>query len=234
MLSNREFSQAEMTSLGCVGKIRDESKAEFGNRVGIILIHGRAGNENVMWVFSRSIEDLDPIVISPRALEIDPIGGYSWWNLDHRPSTTESPAPVTTNESHLIPAHNLIDKMVAQLLTYGVSPSKIIAIGFSQGGAVLGTYAMANPGVFLGVGILSSFIPSYFMKSFTGADNNKTKFFMSHGTKDEIIPFERALETKNFFMGNGLDLHFHSDEVAHKISSSGIRELKTWLTNLVK
>lgn len=233
MLSNREFTDEEMATFGSAGRVRANSGVNYGERIGVILVHGRAGNENVMWVFSKAIEELDPIIIAPRALEIDPIGGYSWWNLDNRPATSESTAPVATNESHLKAPHRLIDNMVKKLTKmYGVDPSKILAIGFSQGGAVLGTYALLNPGVLSGVGFLSSFIPSYFINSFNSNSENKTKFFMSHGTKDDIIPYSRALETKDFFIKNNLDLNFHSDDVAHKISSSGIRELKTWLNHL--
>ena len=57
-------------------------------------------------------------------------------------------------------------------------------------------------------------------------------YFMSHGTEDEIIPLEKALETKSFLENKARNFTFHSDKVTHKISSSGIKGLSAWIKEI--
>jgi len=230
MLVSRNFDDVEIEQLGLNGKVRAESEVAFGDRVGVILIHGRAGDENVMWVFSRAIEDLDPIVIAPRGLVPDPIGGYSWWNLHHDPNTEESPSPSHSKLAQVKPA---IDKIIEAAKKmpemYGVDPNKIFVLGFSQGGAVSISCAMEHPQMFRGVGMLASFVPSVIKEKYADCDLSGLNVFISHGTKDRIIPIERAKEGLDFLTERGANVAYNEDEVGHKISSAGIKSFKNWL-----
>src|SRR6056300_1194110 len=46
----------------------------------VLLIHGRAGNRDVMWAFQRTIP-AGCAIVSFEAFNADRIGGYSWWDV---------------------------------------------------------------------------------------------------------------------------------------------------------
>jgi predicted esterase len=232
MLSNREFTSGEISRYSVFGRIHDKSSVPEGERTGVILVHGRAGNETLMWVFSKAIQELDPIAIAPRAPEADPIGGYSWWNFENRVEGEESPAPRKTTLDDLEPGLTAVSHIAHQMVKYqGVHPSKIIGIGFSQGAALLGSLALMEPDLFSGIGMLAGFLPSSVQDFFSSQEFPRLpRLFMSHGTKDKIISFNMALRSRDYFLSKGAELHFHSDDVSHKISSGGMKELKEWVS----
>jgi predicted esterase len=238
MLSNRPLTDEEQEEIGLIGKIRDNSALPWGERVGVVLVHGRAGNEALMWVFSKCIDFLDPIVFAPRAILADKIGGYSWWEVDDAPGAAVN-ENVPSNSPNagwdkLNPSINALELAVESLpAMYGVDPKKIIAIGFSQGGALISSLSLKRPELFKGVAILASFIPNIVREKYVEVNFSKLPaYFMSHGTEDEIIPFEKALLTKEFIAMKAKDFIFHSDKVTHKISSSGIKGLAAWIKGL--
>lgn len=231
MLSNREFNHLEEQAFGTFGKVHDSSAQAFGQRTGIILVHGRAGNETLMWVFSRVIEQLDPIVVAPRAITEDEIGGYSWWKVSQPANVQLSNSPKDTRQQQLEPAINLLEGIATSMPElYGVDPDRIFAIGFSQGGALCISLAMRNPRLFKGVGMLASFIPKVIQENHHG-DLKNLNVFVSHGTKDEIIPVERAQESVEFLKHFGANVFYNQDDVAHKISSSGLKAFREWLSS---
>ncbi len=232
MLSNREFSPEESKQYGIFGRIHESSTVPEGERSGVILVHGRAGDETLMWVFSKVIQEIDPLVIAPRAIEEDPIGGYSWWNFENRVEGVESPAPQKTTLDHLETGLTAISQIAHQMInSKGVHPSKLIGIGFSQGAALLGSLSLFEPHIFSKVAMLAGFIPSSVQDYFSSGElSHLPELFISHGTKDKIISFDMALKTRDYLLSKGANLHFHSDEVGHKISSSGMKELKDWIS----
>ena len=46
----------------------------------VLMLHGRSGDENVMWVFARALPP-DWLIVAPRAIQPDPAGGFSAWSL---------------------------------------------------------------------------------------------------------------------------------------------------------
>jgi phospholipase/carboxylesterase len=233
MLKNRDLTEIEKQEFGFFGKIREESEIEFGKRVGVILLHGRAGDETLMWVFSRVIQELDPIVVAPRAILADAIGGFSWWDVPHTKDIQESPSPKLTTMDHMQPALGLIENLINKLpQKYGVDPRKIIIIGFSQGGALAITLALKNPSIFLGVGMIASFVPESIQVTFENTDLKNLNIFMSHGIKDEIIPISKANRSAEFLKINNANLEYSTDDVGHKISSRSLKSFKEWISSL--
>lgn len=231
LLSNRELNEFEYSALGLNGRVHDTSDVTWGDRAGVLLVHGRAGNETLMWVFSKVIQHLDPVVFSPRALDPDPIGGYSWWNFDTRDEGVESPAPRATTLEHLDPGLTAISQAAESMVKlYGVNPAKITAIGFSQGAALVGSLALMDPGLFSKVALLAGFIPKSVQDHFATQEVlSPPAFFMSHGTKDRIIAFHKAEESRDFLISKGVPVAFQSDDIGHKISSGGMRAIREWL-----
>jgi len=242
MLISRELDTLEQGILGSFGRIHENTTEPEGQRQGIILVHGRAGDEKVMWVFSRAIQDLNAVVISPRAIIEDPIGGYSWWlkpvskdESDHvvgdRNLPLESSSPHLATLSDMKNGLKIVENAATMLVDrYGVNSKKIRAIGFSQGAALIASVALSRPRLFQKVALLAGFIPELVKRQYENTDfSSLPKVFISHGTEDQIINFSRAEEMRFFLESKSAQVHFHSDNVGHKISGSGMKELREWV-----
>lgn len=182
----------------------------------ILMVHGRAGNMDVMWAFKRCIPD-GCTIIAPEAPLTDPIGGYSWWHLNSE----------FKKEDAIDAANRLIVFIDEVFKYYSLIPKKLIAIGFSQGGAVLSLALQRVPQKFTGVGLLASFTIKH-PEGFIGV--SKPDVFIGHGTKDEVVPIEKANYGAEYLRQNGVNVTVSTDEVGHKLGTNSMRALKDWIS----
>ena len=117
---------------------------------------------------------------------------------------------------------------------------QMIAFGFSQGSAVISTLSLMRPGMFRGVAILSGFVPrrvfaedSFVNECYKENSSLLPKYFIAHGTKDEVVPILRANVAKRELEALGAQVELHTDDVGHKVSSAGIRALQAWVERLL-
>ncbi len=229
-MQSREATAEEIEATGLVHRVFLPERRE--NAPVVFLVHGRAGNASVMWFFAKAFASGNPIIISPQAPLPDE-GGWSWW--EHRTGAPDvRPLAARFEDAKRVAGllHSFMDKAIA---LYGGDKSRISGAGFSQGSGVLSTLSLLRPELFRGVAILSGFIPKAVMESgasLPGGASPATKYLVCHGTNDQIIPFSRAEETVVWLKARGLETGFHSDPVAHKVGTQGLRTLTAWYTGL--
>lgn len=228
MLTSREATDDEVKSTGIVHRVFMPADGGAGKSA-VVLVHGRAGNETLMWVFSKVVEQLKPVAVAPRALQADPLGGYSWWLLEHGFGEV-SPAPRKTGMADLELPLQKLETFVRSLPdVYGVDPGKMYGIGFSQGAAMLASLSLYYPNLFCGVAMLSGFIPRVVLDEVRGTGlEGLPPFFISHGTTDDTIPLARANEAKAALEEFGANVVFHTDDVGHKVGAAGTKALQNW------
>lgn len=207
------------------------------NKPLVLLVHGRAGDENVMWIFTKAFERLKPTVIAPRAFLSDPIGGYSWWHVER--GTSQEKRTATWED-----VSNAAEKMFGfiQVLPrlYGVDTRQIIAVGFSQGAAVVSALVLKRPELFSGFALLAGFVPQIILEREDAIDPRISSgqlqlppSFIAHGTEDHVIPVERARQARDYFSASGSRVTYQEESIGHKVGSSGIRALKSWFDELI-
>lgn len=174
----------------------------------ILMVHGKAGSYKVMWLFDRCLPD-NVNILTPQADIADSLGGFSWW--------------LSAEKEDFIMAADKLEKFLqASIKHYNLHPQKIIAIGFSQGGAVLSVLSQLKPELFSAIALLCSFYirintpPSF------------PEFFIAHGYKDDKIIFSRAEEGISYLKDN-TKVTTAFDDTAHKLGLNGMRELRKWL-----
>lgn len=182
----------------------------------VVFVHGRAGECSVMWPFSRCVPERHAIIL-PQAQAPDKIGGFSWWDIDDRDNRT-----VATHAA----AEKVYEFVQRSLKYYALSPRYILAFGFSQGAGLLSLLVQLHPELFRGVALLAGFL----IKSERPLPSKAAlpKIFMAHGSEDTIVTLSRAEESQHFFRDCGATVEFHTDPVAHKVGSNGMRTLKEW------
>lgn len=237
MLSSREATAEEIEKTGLVHRVYlPEGAGGDTPRPMVVMVHGRAGSSQVMWVFSKALERLKPIVVSPQANIPDIKDGFSWWPV-HAPLSADASAALRAErlnevERGVLLARDFIDRAVTH---YNADPSRLYIIGFSQGGALSGTLSLMEPERFRGVGILSGFIPYAVLQepglvhpSVRAHAAKLPEYFVFHGTSDPVLPVHRAVEAKKWLEDAGANVTFFEEDVTHKVGAAGIRALTEW------
>jgi len=183
----------------------------------VYFVHGRAGNLAVMSSFL-NVLPRDYSVISVQGIMPDPIGGYSWWDVNLHGQEMEE----RQEESVRL----LIDFMSLAKEHYNLAPVKTLAFGFSQGAGLLSLIAQTRPDLLDGVALLSGFVIE---RDGLPEGSSLPEVFMAHGELDETIPIEQAIKGREYLKSKGYTVQFVSDEKAgHKVGIQGMRALKKW------
>lgn len=184
-----------------------------------VMIHGRSGNEDVMWIFQRALPT-GWLVVAPRAIQDDPDGGYAW----HPRQRDEWPSLVTFDE-----AVSAVVRFIRSLPDlYGADPEHIYLMGFSQGAATALATAMRHPDLVQGIAMLVGFAPEDCEVEVGTGILDGLPVFMAVGSEDTTIPLAVSRKSAETIKTAGASLTYGEYETGHKLNSEGMRALKDW------
>lgn len=205
-----------LTQAGLVHRVH--APAAPGPHPTAVFIHGRSGNENVTWVFARTLPS-NWLIVAPRALKSDPDGGYSW----HPRRPDHWPTLATFQE-----AADALRQFIRALPTlYAADPDRIYLLGFSQGAAVAYATALYHPGLAQGIAGLVGFMPEG-VEAAPAASFLSLPVFMAVGRQDPTIPLGRAQACAQILRDGGADLDYHEYDTGHKLNAAGLHDLRAW------
>jgi phospholipase/carboxylesterase len=206
-----------LDATGLIHRVRQP--AASGPHPTVVMIHGRSGDEDVMWIFASTVPD-DWLIVAPRAIRNDPNGGYSWHVRKHDtwPTLAEFDAAVDA----------IVRFIRALPELYAVDAHRIYLMGFSQGTALAFATALRNPGLIKGIAGLVGFVPEGYDAETVGAPLAGLPVFMAAGRSDPRIPIERARASAEILRRAGASLEYHEYETEHKLTPDAIRDLKQW------
>jgi phospholipase/carboxylesterase len=205
----------------------------------VVMLHGLGGDENVMWIFSRSLPDRFT-VISPRApIKIEPgtpyadaqraEGGYSWL----RPAP-----PLDPDRSTFAYSLERLKKFIeAAIGVYEVDRHNVIVMGFSQGAAMSYALSLIEPELIAGVIALAGFMPELERPEWNamqpkGARTPRHGYLIIHGTDDQIVPILYAHQARDFLRSHGASVEYHAYPIGHKVSPQGLKDITHWLNRI--
>ena len=187
----------------------------------LLLIHGLTGDENSMWVFARDLPN-DYWMIAPRAPQAAEPFGYSW-------RTAQDGAFGRPSFEQLLPAAEaLIQLMDEYQAEAKIDTSVFDVMGFSQGGAMSSVLAFLYPQRVRKIGILAGFVPSGVEPYLSDLPLKGKHVFVTHGTKDDMVPIERARRSMDILKQAGAEITYCEDEVGHKVSLNCIKALRKY------
>lgn len=185
----------------------------------IVMVHGRAGNEDVTWVFEKALPK-NWLLISPRAPFSDPLRGFSWHVRGKEEwSTLNNFDPAIAAFDQFI--HGLPD-------VYGVDLENTHFLGFSQGCALLYAYAMAYPERVNCLAALVGFMPDKAEESLKLDHLKDKRIWMGVGRRDDTIPIEQSQRCASLLVQAGAKLDYREYDTGHKLNRSGMQSLKRW------
>jgi phospholipase/carboxylesterase len=191
-----------------------------------VLLHGRNGNEEVMWVFAHTLPD-DLLLVAPRAIKNGDDGqGYSWH--PHDPKTW----PTMAEFEEAVAA---LEKFIAALPDlYEADLSQLYLMGFSQGAALGLSTMMKNPELAQGLAALVGFLPLEHDALVAERPLTERPIFMAAGMEDERIPLNLARRSAKAIRQAGADLTYNEYDTGHRINRQGMRDLSVWWNEQLK
>jgi len=172
-----------------------------------------------MWTFERCVT-ADAAILAVQAPYPDPIGGFSWWSADDY---------LTIQEGSALAAKLLARAIEGAISHFDLKPTKTIAMGFSQGAAVIAVAFLDGIARFDGVALLAGFVPNRHHTKILGSP----KVFMAHGVEDQTVRIDRARSGAEQLRTLGLEVTWVEDSVGHKVGIAGTRGLTAWARDLL-
>ena len=196
----------------------------------ILLLHGWGANAHDLLGLAPFLHGGEALVLSPEGPVAFEVGqgrvGFGWW-------------PITQSREIDPQAFDAARQLVREFLDeacrrYPVDRRKIVVIGFSQGGVVAYDLVLGDPGRFAGLVALSSWLPEQLDSAIPTQDEHKNfPALVIHGTKDPMIPVERAQESRRRLIARGVNVHYREFEMQHEVNPDALRELVVWLEDRV-
>jgi len=196
----------------------------------ILTLHGRGAN-------AFDLLGLAPHICSGRFLVICPQGpletpiapdtmGYAWY-----PMSLGGPPDVAA----ILSSQKLLKDFLDECLRrYPIDPKKLVVLGFSQGGVMAHSLALANPERFAALAILSSWLPKELLPRLNVNDAVQSlPTLIQHGTQDSMIEVARARSSVETLRELRVPLTYREYEMGHEIRPRSLLDLSAWLEEKV-
>lgn len=202
-----------------------EPKIKHDKNPLLILLHGYGSNEEDLFSFASELPN-DHYVISVRApYDLQPYG-HAWYAIHFDADENKFSDNVQAKQSvELI--GSFIDQVVKQ---YPIDIKNINLIGFSQGAILSYATALTYPEKISKVVALSGYFNQEIMPEVIDTNAiSHLKFFVSHGSVDQVIPVEWARKAKPALENLGLEVDYHEYPVGHGVAPQNFYDFKNWI-----
>ena len=191
----------------------------------LILLHGYGSNEEDLFSFAPELPD-DSYVISVRApYDLQPYG-HAWYAIHFDADENKFSDNVQAKQSVEIIA-SFIDEIVKQ---YPIDTENVTLIGFSQGAILSYATALTYPEKIAKVVALSGYFNQEIMPEVIDTKAiSHLKFFVSHGSVDQVIPVDWARKAKPALENLGLEVEYQEYPIGHGVSPKNFYDFKNWL-----
>jgi phospholipase/carboxylesterase len=192
----------------------------------ILTLHGRGANAFDLLGLAPLLCGGKFLMICPQGPLETPIGpeamGYAWYpmSMGGRPDV----------EAILSSQKQLLAFLDECLKSYPIDVKKLAILGFSQGGVMAYSLALANPERFAALAVLSSWLPKELLSQTKVSDAVRSlPTFIQHGTQDFTIEVARARSSVETLRGLHVPLIFREYEMGHEITPRTLSDLSAWL-----
>jgi phospholipase/carboxylesterase len=195
----------------------------------IFAMHGWGSNAMDLHGLAPFVAGGQFLVICPQGaieVEIGAVNGYGWYQT--QPGAR--------------PDEEKVDEAVAQLAAfineacqrYPVDRSKIVAVGFSQGGMMAYNLVVRWPKRFIAMAGIGTALPEWLAERATDREAfAQLPILVEHGRADEAIPMKRARKTLETLRELGFPVTFRDYDCGHEVAADGVRDLSSFLTEKV-
>jgi phospholipase/carboxylesterase len=128
----------------------------------------------------------------------------------------------------------LVHALIEQEKSRGVPASRIVLMGFSQGCAMALLSGLRYGERLAGIAGLSGYLPLAGTTASERAEANADlPIFLAHGTRDPIVPVDRAISSRDALEAIGYQVEWHEYPMQHEVSLQEIDDLKRWVLRVL-
>ena len=202
-----------------------EPKVKHDKNPLLLLLHGYGSNEEDLFSFASELPN-DSYVISVRApYDLQPYG-HAWYAIHFDADENKFSDNVQAKQSVEIVA-SFIDEILKQ---YPIDTENVTLIGFSQGAILSYATALTYPEKVAKVVALSGYFNQEIMPEVIDTNAiSHLKFFVSHGSVDQVIPVDWARKAKPALENLGLKVEYLEYPVGHGVAPQNFFDFKNWL-----
>jgi phospholipase/carboxylesterase len=200
----------------------------------LLLLHGYGSNEEDLFSFAPEISE-DIFIVSARAPYEMPPQGAAWYEINFDASGGKFSDTDQARESMVKITTFLEELKVA----FSINPNNMNVLGFSQGAILSYGLSLSQPGLFRNVVAMSGYISEDLIAGRDGLEVRfreseiKTNYFISHGTVDQVIPYEWAKNAPQIMEEIGADYVFKDYPIGHGVARDNFYDMKEWLEKRV-
>ena len=195
----------------------------------LLLLHGVGSNEQDLFSFANSLPDKFLVVSVRGPLTLGP-GSYAWFHVDF---STGKPV---INPQEAESARKALIQFIEDLKkAENFDEKSVYLMGFSQGGIMSYSTALTVPEKIAGIAVMSGRLLPEIKPAV--ADNKRLanlKVYISHGERDNVLPFQNALDATEYLKTKGISSEFHKYPDAHTISEAMFRDVNKWFAECIK
>ena len=151
----------------------------------------------------------------------------AWYDIFRLGGGPEDEPGIRASEASL---RQLIEKEKGR----GIAAGKIVIAGFSQGGAIALQTALRYPERLAGVLALSTYLPlAPRLAEERAGKNQDLPVFMAHGTYDDVIPLQRADDSRRALEKLGYPVEWHAYPMPHSVCPQEIADIAAFLLRVL-
>ncbi len=193
----------------------------------LLLLHGYGSNEEDLFSFAQELPSEYYVISAQAPYSLQPYG-YAWYaiNFDADMNKFSDNAQAIQSRERIV---YFLDELIEK---YPIDENDITLIGFSQGSILSYAVALSYPEKINRVVALSGYLNEEILKeNYQNNDFSKLKFFVSHGSSDQVIPVEWARKTPEFLNKIGVKNVYFEYPVGHGVAPKNFFDLKDWIVN---
>ncbi|KAG8897003.1 hypothetical protein FRC01_011511 [Tulasnella sp. 417] len=141
------------------------------------------------------------------------------------------------DEPGILKASRSVNELITEEVDAGISANKIVLGGFSQGCALALMTGLTTERKLAGLVALSGWLPlRNKMKAMMSDNARNLPIFWGHGREDPVVRYEFGVQSVNM-LKDTLKMKavtFNSYNMEHSSHPQEIRDLATWLDNLLQ
>lgn len=198
----------------------------------ILIMHGLGADGRDFLPIAKQLDlsSIGPVrFLFPNAPSI-PVtinGGYvmpAWYDLLGTELTKRE------DEAGLRASQASIEALIAREKTRGIAANRIVLAGFSQGCAMALMVGLRHAEQLAGVVGMSGYLPLAAKSSDEQSAASKgMPIFLAHGTRDGVVPLDRALASRDALKTLGYEVEWHEYLMEHSVCPQEINDLEGWL-----
>jgi phospholipase/carboxylesterase len=170
------------------------------------------------------------LVLCPQGPTTTPIGpgavGYGWY-----PSTRGGPPDMPAIFAAREKLWAFIDAAGER---FAIDRTRLILLGFSQGGVMAYSLALAQPQRFAALVAMSTWLPPALADNLSADEAvQRLPILVQHGSRDDMIQVERARQAVASLRQGRMPLTYREYDMGHEINAQSLTDLSAWLQEKV-